>query len=391
MGGSTDIDGEPDMDSAELQPEGQSPEGDDLEEAPGEFAALVEEYLKLASVPDKERDDAYQKAERDCRERINRRYWNRLFRRLGELVGTSPPNHLEFDEADGRLFDFGWVDERLFPAGKLAYDSGEDDPVYEIRDLRAHLAACDAEFLLVDQRAKLAAGMTEVRGKIEEISRLISTCAAERGRVQASLSPGVRSELAELNRFIDGSTVALITLEHLKKSKGLGGDQVRSYIQLRTSFDRSNDRRNSLLKRAGEPARPITEANRRIYNARLAAVALAESVDKLKVALDAAEKEAGNRRMLRRSTLEERLGEIREDITMCGRWGRTTASPALLQDRELNSRKAVGEAIRRVEDFDPRLFANRKVERDGRPTGRRRPACGSRRRASSWTWAHPSA
>ena len=53
------------------------------------------------------------------------------------------------------------------------------------------------------------------------------------------------------------------------------------------------------------------------------------------------------------------LGYARRNAT------RTNAAMACV---ELNSRKAVGEAIRRVEDFDPRLFANRKVEREGRPT-----------------------
>jgi len=343
------------------------PEPKQAEQAGGELGEFIKEYLKLSAIPEKQRDDDYAKAERACRERINSRYWNRLFSRLAKVVAGSAPDSLDFTAADGRLFDFGWVDERLFPAGKLIYDQGFTDEVYDIRDLRAHLAATDAELLLVEQRRRLAEGVATARAKVEELGRQITDGSAERGRAAAELPEAIRLQMVELDKFIDGSTVALTTLERRKRSKGLAGDQVRGYGKLRVAYDDAVRKRDRLLKRAGAGAKPISGINKRLYDSKVAAVLLVEKIEQLGAVLKATETEAEARRARRRAELEERLGEIREDITMCGRWGRTTASPALLQNRGLNSKDAVVEAIRRVEDFDPGIFANRKVEREGRP------------------------
>ena len=62
--------------------------------------------------------------------------------------------------------------------------------------------------------------------------------------------------------------------------------------------------------------KPIVGANKRIYESKVAAVLLVESIEQLGAALKATETEAEARRVRRRAELEERLGEIREDITM---------------------------------------------------------------------------
>lgn len=327
---------------------------------------LVEEYLRLSEVPEKTRDEAWQEAERACREGINRRYWNRLFSRLGEVVAASPSDELKFGAEDAGLFDFGWLDERLFPAAGLTPDEYRDE-LYRIMDLRQYLAAADAEFMLVPERAKLSAGITEVTGKLQALAGVVAETMAARDREQAALPDLSRGSLAELNRVVDSSTVTLIVLERLKKNKGLGGDQVKAYGQLRSQNETASSRRETTLLRLGEAGKRLAAANRKLFDSRNMAVQLADVMDRLKTALAAAEAETVNRRVQRRATLEERLGEIREDIVMCGRWGRTTASPALLQNRGLNGKEAVIDSIRRVEDFDPGLFANRRVERGGRP------------------------
>lgn len=334
---------------------------------PQPLEEFLDEYVRLSGVPEEKRDDEYGKAERACRERINTEYWRRLLARLAEVVGASTPDELVFSPGDERLFDFGWVDARLFPPEKLASEAEFRDPLYPVRGLRQHLAAADADFLLVPQRRKLAEDVAGLRRSIETLGREITATTAARNAAEAKLPATERSRLTELDRFIDGSTVALATLEVTKRSKGLPGEQMRDYARLLTAFNDNQEKRRTIIHRLGERAKPVDAHNNRLHQLRLASVQYLQKMEGASAALNALETAAVERRARRRAEIENRLAEIREDVVLCGRWGRTTASPALLQDRELNTGPGVVEAIRRVEDFDPGLFANRKVEREGRP------------------------
>ncbi len=353
-------------DSAEL-PAPKLPAGAPGDGLRAELGQLVEEYLRLMAVPESDRGDEFARAERDCRESLNREYWQRLFGRLGQVVNSSPPDELTFGDGDDRLFDFGWIDERLFPAAGLAYDRDFADETYEVRDLRAHLAGEDSAFLLVPQRRKLAEAVAGMRRRIEEFGRDIAAATAERSISEARLPAADRARLADLDRLIDAAAVGLIGMEATKRSKGLAGDKMREYARVRTAFTDQNGKRDAILKRLGPPGEAVAACNKRIHDAKVAAVDALQKIETLNAALAKQEEAASERRARRRAELEERLGEIREDVTMCGRWGRTTASPVLLRARELNAKSAVVEAIRRVEDFDPGIFANRKCEREGRP------------------------
>lgn len=347
--------------------EAEEPEVPQVQATGEALEKLIGDYLGIQSVPEAGRDDQWARSERDCRERINAEYWHRLFQRLAAVVAASPPDELVFGPGDDRLFDFGWADERLFPAGRLAGDQGSVDPQWTARGLRAHLAACDADVLAVPQRRRLAAALAEIRAEVEKLNAAASETTAARQAVESGFPAADQALLAEMNRLIDGTTVALAVLEAAKRSKGLAGEKMRDYARLKTACMDAAARRDGLLKRLGPPAHPAAEANRRLHELRMAIVARLQKADGVGKALSAAEAAAAERRTRRRAELELRLAEIREDIVMCGRWGRTTASPVLLQDRELNAAPETIEDIRRVEDYDPGLFANRKTELAGRP------------------------
>ncbi|MFH1023675.1 MAG: tetratricopeptide repeat protein [Planctomycetota bacterium] len=351
---------EADSPADETPPESDSAEPEPLDE-------LLDEYLELRAVPEELRDDDYANAERACRERINNEYWRRLLARLNDVVSSSPPDELVFGPDDEKLFDFGWVDPRLFPPEKLISEGEFRDPVYTTRGLRQHLAVADANLLLLPQRRKLAEEVAELRQLLETLAHEVSTGITQRFNAEGALPPFERGKLTELDRFIDGSVVTLANMEVTKKSGGLPGEQMREYAWLLSALHDAREKRRQILHHIGPSGRPLEALNDRIYKLKLAAVQHHRKLEDTNVALTELQATAVALLPRRRAELEMRLAEIREDITLCSRWGRTTASPALLQNRDLNSAAAVIEAIRRVEDFDPGLFANRKVERDGRP------------------------
>jgi tetratricopeptide (TPR) repeat protein len=74
------------------------------------------------------------------------------------------------------------------------------------------------------------------------------------------------------------------------------------------------------------------------------------------------------RRAERKLHLEEKLKEIKEDIRFCSKWGRSEYFAVLLSERELNHKALIIETIKVIEDFDPKIFNNKMVERRGKPT-----------------------
>ena len=331
------------------------------------LTGLLDEHYELQRTPEKARGDEFRRAERTLRERIQVEFWRVALAALARAT-SGKGDALVFDGEDEVLLNFGWVDGRAVPREALKVETSRDEEEYALRSFVGHLRALDEVYLLVHERRRLAEALAGTREKLEKLDEAIRSLIRQRNALEAERVPELeRERLAGLDRTIEEGFITLVVLERAKRSRGLSAERMRGYSKLRVSVDDARTRREKTLRRVGEAGAPIAELDTKVLECKKMTVNLLERGDKLGKALADMEREREQRSTTRRAELERRLLEIKEDMTLCGRWGRTVSSPVLLSPRPLNTRKELVEAIRVIEDFDPGLFHNRKVEREGKP------------------------
>ncbi len=336
---------------------------------PGEFTEPVKSLLELGETlktADPKTRDLLREKEREAKHRINSLYWQVVFERVAQRIQSKPTEKLVFDPTDRLLLDFGWVDDRLCPSASLAAEDLPADAPFRVLYPTAWLVEEEARFLEMEARGKLD---TRAHGIGDEVARCeedLVACLRAREKLLASSSAG--GALLRLYAELEENRVRLHTLERTRRQRSLTRDEVDLLAGANRNLARLTPAAQQASKMLPDSKEELEKIHEQVFSLHRRRIDLDDRHKTSRSELSKADDLYQARLAERRVHMEEKLVELREDIKLCAKWARTEAHSCLFSPVKLNSRRDVVETVYAIEDFDPTLFDNRRVERGGRPT-----------------------
>ena len=268
--------------------------------------------------------------------------------------------------SDRLLIDFGWIDERLSPRQNLSQSSNTRFGPFMVQTLTEWLCRNERDFLeqsTCDKFAKeadvLGLEMTRHESmirKLREHRRKALEDAQDTGGMEA-----IGADLEEQRHRV-------YVLEQLRRNRSISKEEVGSLTQAREAIERLEPQMAALaLGFTPDTRATLEKITQGIQACRARMLDIENRISGTRKSLQNATERYRAKFPERQIWLEERLLELKEDIKLCSKWGRTESYSALLEPKSLNTKQAVVEAVQKIEECDPGLFSNRRTGRGGMP------------------------
>lgn len=336
---------------------------------PGEFAEPVKSLLELGETlksADPKTRDLLREKEREAKHRINSLYWQVVFERVAQRIQSKPNEHLSFDATDRLLLDFGWVDDRLCPSASLAAEDLPKDAPFRVLYPSEWLAEEEARFLEMENRGKLDTHARNIGDEVSKTEEDLRACLRAREQILGKVPQG--EPILRLYSELEDNRVRVHTLERMRRQRSLTREEVNLLAESNRNLARITPGIQQALKTIEEARAELEKIHEQVFTLHRRRLDLDDRHKSSRSELAKADDLYQARLAERRVHMEEKLVELREDIKLCAKWARTEAHSCLFTPVKLNSRRDVVETVYAIEDFDPTLFDNRRVERGGRPT-----------------------
>lgn len=336
---------------------------------PGEFTEKVKSLLDVGELikgADAKTRDLLREKERDVKHQINSLYWQVVFDRVAQGIQANPTAKLAFDDADRPLINFGWIDERLFPRAQVVEEPTPADAPFRVLYITEWLAEEEGRFLELENRTKLDTRARDIGGEVTSCEEQMRECLMMRDQVLAGATR--RQELLRFYGELEQHRVRVHQLERTRKLRSLTREEVGELGESVRQVSRIGPMIQAALKTEEAVREDMERIHEQIFSLQRRRIDLDDKHKTSRTDLAKADDVYQLRLSERRQYMQEKLVEIREDIKLCAKWARTEAHSCLFGPSKLNSKRDVVETVYAIEDFDPTLFENRRVEKGGRPT-----------------------
>ncbi|GEM_PF-5249656 len=336
---------------------------------PGEFAEKVKNLLEIGEViksADPKTRDLLREKERDLKHQTNSLYWQVVFDRVAQRIQERPTEKLAFDAADRTLINFGWVDERLFPREQLVEEPSPPDAPFRVLYVTEWFAEEEGRFLELANRTKLDTKARTIGGEVSSCEDQTRECLMSRDKILATASR--RQDLLQFYGELEQHRVRVHQLERIRRMRSLTREEVGELGESVRQVSRIGPMIQAVLKTEDTIREDLERIHEQIFSLHRRRIDLDDRHKTSRTDLAKADDLYQLRLSERRQHMQEKLVEIREDIKLCAKWARTEAHSCLFGPSKLNSKRDVVETVYAIEDFDPTLFENRRVEKGGRPT-----------------------
>lgn len=335
---------------------------------PADTAGSKTQILQLAQTWKRLAEDRAPDAEAEERKReligqLNAAYWNFLFQRLEGIVVGAGDRRLDFSPADLGLFDLGLVDEAPDPA--LVSDLGKPyvDGEFSVLSLSEWLAYQDDRFMQIPLRDSLTERIRQATETIDTVNREVLRLEGERGK-HLGTGPMAGRLLADLNDH-EAAHLSIYLFEKARRKRSLTGAEARTYAQNRAVVARPLAAICRGIGPNGEREAP--KLTQEIIRLRQKLSDLREDLEALQREREGVQERGRTIGVERRLQMESWLREVKENTELCSKFGRCPYSPLLLDGRAIVKRADIVETVKTVESWDPALFRNRRVEKEGIP------------------------
>lgn len=321
---------------------------------------LAQTWRRLAE--DRAPDAETEEQKRELIGQLNAAYWNHLFQRLEGIVTAAADRQLTFAPGDLALFDLGLIDESPDPAILAELGKPYRDGEFTVLSLSEWLAFQDDRFMQIPLRDRLAERISQSSGTIESVNREVLRLQDERGKwLNGALAQRV---LVDLNEH-EAAHLSIYLFEKARRKRSLTGAEARTYSQNRAVVARSL----TLICRGVGPdgEREVPKLTQEIIRLRQRLSDLREDLEALQRERDSVDERGRTVAIERRLQMESWLREVKENTELCSKFGRCLYSPLLLGGQGIVKRADIVETVKTVESWDPALFRNRRVEKEGIP------------------------
>jgi tetratricopeptide (TPR) repeat protein len=326
-----------------------------------QLQGLIQAWQGLKEAPpgDTEAEDR----KRETLGQLNGLFWNHLFQRLENVVAACADRRLSFSPDDHILFDFGLAGDDA----EASLPDGQDKPYHDgeftVMSLTEWLAHQDDRFMELPRRGRLAEQIRKAASTIDDVNRQVAELQARReGLVRASRD--AQTVLDGLNDH-ESAHLSIYLYEKARKKRSLTGGEAKTYAQNRLVVMKPL---SALCKGLGPQAeREVPQLTQEIILLRKRLADLREELEGIERERDTVETRCRNVGVERRLQLESWLREVKENTELCSKFGRCLYTPLLLDGKPVVKRAEIVETIKYVESWDPQLFRNRRVEKEGIP------------------------
>lgn len=336
---------------------------------PGEFTEKVKSLIEIGELienADPKTRDLLREKERDLKHQLNSLYWQVVFDRVSQRIQERPTEKLAFDAADRIRINFGWIDDRLCPRDLLVEEESPPDAPFRVLYVTEWLVEEEEKFLELENRAKLD---TRARGIGEEVAKCDDELAFSlRAREQLLAGTSRGEELAKCYAQLEENRVRVHQLERTRRLRSLTREEVNLLAESNRAIAQIRPVVQAMLRVEGEIKDQLERIHEAVFSLYRRKMDLEEQHKTSRTELAKADDLYQLRLSERRQHMQEKLVELREDIKLCAKWAQSEAHSCLFAPAKLNSKKDVVETVYQIEDFDPTLFENRRVEKGGRPT-----------------------
>lgn len=335
----------------------------------GELRELIPPLKRAEARQAKKHTDERVQNIRDYKERINTLFWEYLFHRLRTAGAESEADFLAFNDDDLDRFNFGWVDELTFPRTDLTNLVEENNDLPDILHLTQWLQREDSRNMEVGARSGITSRINKMTSRVDRIHKEILDAQKSRGEMIRTHFGSRAAVLQQTASELEECEVIIGYHADRRKSRSIGKQEVKELMErqrrrdtLHPEWERALERLNSATSEM------LAFAHRDAIQKRLLSLRMKQEIEHQDEDRIKADEKVVELLASRRVYLEERLREIRSDIVLCSRWGRTESYCTLLEHRKIHTKRDVMEAVETIADYDPGIFDNRKVKREGRPT-----------------------
>ena len=356
-------------------PDAAAPEARDLTI---EIVEWVGPLLKSEEEQAEKRTDERVEVIRDLKDKINTLFWEYLFDRLRRAAADSETDEFVFSADDVDRFDFGWIDERTYPREDLhAAVAGEED-LPNILYLTQWLKREDHRNMEVGTRGGITDRIHNLTARVARIQQEIKDAQNSRSDLIRAHFSDKASMLLKTARELEDCEVIIGYHGDRRKTRSIAKEDVKEMMERSRRRDQLKPEWERLLGAINPAAgEMLAFVHRDAIQKRLLAVRMVQEIQQQEGERSKAQERVTELLASRRVYMEERLREIRSDVVLCSRWGRTESHSVLLSKREIHRKQAVLDAIESIVDFDPNIFDNRKVKREGRPLVLMTPGTGN--------------
>ncbi|MBI5359903.1 MAG: tetratricopeptide repeat protein [Planctomycetes bacterium] len=340
-------------------------DNENIHELKKELADIVGQLLEQEKLLDENFSDELRGHVQLLKARLNYRFWSLLFVRLEHALIDSGNGTLVFGHEDIKLFNFGFLDERLFPGGIVDCETDFTDSQFNVIHMTEWLAMVDANYMEMRKKESIEDFISDIDDNIEKLNTKLADI-EDRRRTEIITLFKDEEPLAGLLRAFEDANVVSFLSDQIKRSRSLGRAETTRFVKSQLIIPKIQTHINAILQ---------DEALRTHFHGisdeiiRLRKAIKHLEIEREKQINDLYATEDRQKELLqeRKVKLEERLLEVKEDIELCSRWGKSESYSVLFKNRPLNVKKDVLQTIRLIEDYDPGLFNNRRVELKGKP------------------------
>lgn len=345
----------------------QNPEPE-TRDLPAEISDLVGPLLKAEEEQAAQRTDERLEVIRDFKDKINTLFWEYLFDRLRRAAADSETDEFVFSDDDIDRFNFGWIDERTYPRADLRAAVAGEEELPNILTLTQWLMREDHRNMEVSTRGGITDRIHNLTARVARIQQEIKDAQNSRSDLIRAHFGDKAPVLLKTARELEDCEVIIGYHGDRRKTRSIAKEDVKEMMERARRRDQLKPEWERLLAAINPAAgEMLAFVHRDAIQKRLLAVRMVQEIQLQESERTKAQERVTELLASRRVYMEERLREIRSDIVLCSRWGRTESHSVLLSKRDIYRKQAVLDAIETIVDFDPNIFDNRKVKREGRP------------------------